>query len=60
MIMSFQPCLKNIFSWLLIDMPAKAPTMVRGAVKLIFPADSMTNWETGDRGQAHNSPRIEQ
>ncbi len=43
-----------------MDIPAKAPTMVRGAVKLIFPADSMTNWDTGDSGPAHSSPRMVQ
>ena len=56
----FQPCLTNCLIWLLMDMPAKAPTMVRGAVKLICPTDWITNSEMGEMGQAHSRPRMEQ
>ena len=55
----FQPCFKKVLIWSLIEAPAYAPTIVRGAVKLIFPADAMTNSRHGEIGDAASSPIIE-
>ena len=55
-IIIFQPCFANALISFPMEIPANAPTIVRGAVKLILLADSMTKEETGEIGQAAKSP----
>ena len=56
----FQPWLINVFNWSLMARPAKAPTMVKGAVKLMLAAAWITNSLTGEIGEALKSPMMEQ
>ena len=59
-IIIFQPCFAKALISFPIEIPANAPTMVRGAVKLILLADSITKEEIGEIGHAAKSPTIEQ
>ena len=42
-----------------MEIPAYAPTMVSGAVKLILPTASITNCLAGEIGDAASRPRME-
>ena len=48
----FHPCFAKVFTWSPMEIPAYAPTMVRGAVKLILPTASITNCLAGEIGDA--------
>ena len=56
----FHPCFKKDLIWSLMEIPANAPTIVSGAVKLILLTASMTPSLTGEIGQATKRPKIEQ
>ena len=56
----FQPWLMNVFNWSLMARPANAPTMVKGAVKLMLEAACITKSLTGEIGDAESSPMMEQ